>query len=296
MQFPPVIDNTMRKDFVSCPQLFMRKYCQNLRSNSASVDDLHFGGAFAAGLEHARKCFYEYSCTAQWAIEHGIDAAVAYYGDYRPPPKAYKNVYSLQRALQYYFEQWPLTLADDALIPVEGGIECSFAVELPFKHPNSGQPLYYAGRYDMCATDKNGRYYAVDEKTTKNISSGWMNQWDLDSQMTGYIWSILQKYGDVEAMAQIRAVGIQQYDCSHVELPITRSKWMIEEWYATLMHDVARMIGYYSAGLFPKALNSNACAPYTRACEMAMLCMSESPEQRMDQYHVKIWNPTVKGG
>lgn len=292
LSFPSVLDNTMRKAFVTCPMLFYRKFCQNLRSTQASEVDLHFGRCFAAGLEAARKQYFVLSDDAVNSVEIGLDAAVAAWGDYTPPPKHVKTVYSLQRGLKYYFEQFPLEEED--WIPVEGGIECSFAIEIPVKHPETGLNLKYGGRYDKKATNSAGLYAAIDEKTTKALGSGWMAQWDLDSQMTGYIWSIMHEHPGVEVMGIIRAISILTNDFGHLELPILRSQWMIDEWYATMVANVEQMVACYKSGNWMKVLNSNACAPYNRACEMTPLCMSQSPELKYDQYKIEVWSPVIK--
>lgn len=293
MSFPCVIDNTMRKAFVTCPMLFMRKFCQNLRWMQASEADLHFGKCFAAGLEAARNSFFIGNNSPSEAIEDGLDAAVEAWGDYRVAPKAVKTMYSLQRGLKYYFEQWPLEA--EGWMPVEGGIECSFAIEIPVRHPDTNEWLCYGGRYDCKAVNLQGTYAAIDEKTTKALGSGWMSQWDLDSQMTGYIWSIMQEHPNADVIAQIRAISILTNDFGHVELPILRSKWMIDEWYATMITNVEEMVSCYKSGKWHKVLNSNTCAPYNRPCEMVTLCMSQSPELKYDQYKIEVWSPVIKG-
>lgn len=291
MSFPAVIDNTMRKAFVECPQRFARRHVENLRPSAASSVDLVFGGAFAKGVEVARKRFYVEPClVTELAIEEGIAAAVAEYGDFQPPAVSYKTKARLVGALRYYFEQWPL--GADGLTPVDGGIEYMFNIELPLQHPDTEKPLQYAGRFDMLATDTNGRYYVVDEKTTSRLGDSWVAQWDLDAQMTGYIWAARFKTpAESEILAQVRGISILKNDYGHVEIPVVRSAWMIKRWYEQLFLDVLRMVECYQLGRWDFALG-NACVPYGRACDYAMLCKSPNPERLIEgNYKIEVWNP-----
>jgi hypothetical protein len=284
----------MRKAFIECPTRMMRRYVENLAPLEARVD-LHFGACFAKGIEAARCCFYEeegYDSHA--AMEVGIEAAIQAYGDFVSPSTSYKTKARLVSAIRFYFEQWPL--GEDGLEPVEDGIEKSFAITLPLFNPDTGANLLYAGRYDMLATDANGRYYVVDEKTASRLGDTWHLQWDMDSQITGYIWAThIQASEPIEVMAQIRAVAILKNDYGHAEVPITRNKWMLERWYRQMLRDVERMIASYQAGEWDMALGP-ACSSYNRVCEYAQLCKSPNPERLIEgNYKVVVWNPLERG-
>lgn len=301
--FPAVIDNTIRKDFVQCPTLAMYRHVRSIRPEDENSVDLHFGKCFARGLEVARKHFYvreiPFSGCPDDAVEAGIEAAVAEWGDFAGTTKGYKSLGRLPSAIRYYFEQW--ALGGDGLTPMPDGIECKFSIELPLKHPDTGEQLLYAGRYDMKATNADGRIYIVDEKTASRLGDLWWLQWDLDSQMTGYLWSVRQEYltGDKrfepevpEMMALVRGISILKDGYGHAEVAVTRPQWMIDRWYVQLLRDVRRMIGAYRANEWDLALHSNSCVCYGRACDYAPLCLTPNPEQRIvDEYKTVVWNP-----
>ena len=78
--------------------------------------DLHAGGAFAAGIEAARIAFYRDGLPQMEATIKAIDAAVVYWGDFKPPDfKMHKNIDRVIEALIYYFDTWPM--ATDLLKP-----------------------------------------------------------------------------------------------------------------------------------------------------------------------------------
>lgn len=304
MTFPMCIDNTIRKAFVSCPTQAMYRHVLNKRPLGDESVDLRFGASFATGVEVARKQFYVYNFDVEGAIQCGIDAAQAQYGDFKAPDKSNKTLVRLIGALRFYFEQWPL--GEDGLTPVLDGIECMFDIPIPIQHPDTGQSLRYAGRYDMLATDTNGRIYVVDEKTTSRLGDSWNAQWDLDAQMTGYIWSVLHKHGyevgqpetvpeGLEVMAQIRGISILLRDYGHVEIPIVRPLWMVDRWYYQMLKDVHRMVVAYEKKQWDVALNSNSCVAYNRPCDYAVLCRSANPERLIESnYQEIVWNPIAK--
>lgn len=299
-KFPEVIDNTMRKAFVECPMRFNRHFVENLVPVAPPSVDLHFGACFAKAMEVTRKAFYfGNGISSQIAIEAGIDAACAAYGSFQPPAASYKTKERLSGAVHYYFEQWPL---GDILVPVAEGIECRFDIALPILHPDTGAALRYAGRYDMLATDRALRHFVVDEKTTGKLGDSWIAQWDLDAQMTGYVWAVQKELetrsdkvlGQVEVLAQVRGISILKYEFGHVEIPVVRSRYMVERWYQQLVHDIHRMIVEYKTGMWDMALGT-ACVPYGRICDYAKLCKSANPERLIEgNYSEVVWNPLAK--
>lgn len=300
MPFPTVIDNTIRKSFWSCPTQAMYRHIDNIRPTGPDSVDLLFGASFATGVEVARKMFFVFNLDVEHAIDAGITAATTQYGDFQPPDKSNKTKVRLIGALRYYFEQWPL--GEDGLTPFPNGIECMFDIEIPILHPDTGEPLRYAGRYDMLATDTNNRLYVVDEKTTSQLGNSWNAQWDLDPQMTGYIWSVLYMNGyrvgepetapEIEVMAQIRGVSILLRDYGHAEIPLVRPLWMIDRWYYQMLRDVARMKKSYISGEWDVSLNGNDCVAYRRPCDYMTLCRSANPERLIEgNYKEVIWNP-----
>lgn len=316
MPFPHVIDNTIRKALAICQQQAAYKHIDNIQPVGEVSVDLHFGRCFATGVEMARRWYFGTEpLSADSAIQAGMEAVTAAWGDYRLPSdsRSPKTLSRLVQALTYYFQQWPL--GEDGLTPVENGIEHGFNFEIPIAHPDDGVLLRYAGRPDMLAQDKNGRLHVVDEKTAGKFGDTWVSQWDLDTQMTGYIWGVQQQIkanwhfaGDTvpempEIVAQIRAVSIGSKEFGHVELPIVRPDWMIQRWYRQMLADVTHFKAAYEhsqRGTFTcaynLALHGNACTSYNRDCDYKMLCMSPNPERLVaGNYQTVVWDPLERG-
>lgn len=304
MTFPIYIDNTIRKAFATCPMKANRAYVQDLRQAQDQSVDLVFGGAFARGLEVARKEYF-YNGNYESAVRLGQYAAADFWtsaGTIQIRDKCYKNLDRLIGALSLYFGHWPM--GEDGLTPVEGGIECAFQLMLPIANPDAPHEyLKYVGRFDMLATDPQRRYYIMDDKTASRLGDTWDMQWDMDSQISGYFAgarNMLVKQGisleGIEMQGLIRGISILKNDYGCTEVPLTRTSWFIQQWYRQLLRDVTRMIASYKNDEWDKAMNSS-CTNYARRCEYMTLCLSPDPERIIADptvYVVRHWNPVTR--
>lgn len=302
--FPEVIDNTIRSSFVVCPQQFLRAHCQGLRPKGATNVHLHAGGAFAKGLEVTRHAFYGPQHADSIQAEYfGRMALAKAYGDFEcPEHNANKSLPTLERAFESYFMEYPLE--SDRIKPFqtangEPAVEFTFAVSIPgTRHPVTGDPLLYAGRFDMLGL-YNEQLFAVDEKTAGSLGDQWRRQWDLDSQFTGYCWAA-QQYGYKVAGAIVRGVGLLKTKITHAEAIVYRPQWMIDRWLHQLIRDCKRMCNTWKAfqtsndeGEFDFAIDKRACDAYS-GCSFKPLCSTPEPHNWLSNYEVDKWNPLEK--
>lgn len=298
-KFPEYIDNTMVKDFMRCPQFFFRKHVQGLQTPETELSiGLHFGGCFAAAIEAARKQFYVEGQDAYKA--HDIAQATA---SHKWHEKAYaipimrtsKTFPNLQDAITRYLEVWPL--GEDGLTPIDDGIEYQFQIPLGINHPATGKELAYVGRMDMLARDGEGNLVVVDEKTASQFSNAWVAQWDMDTQMSGYLYAANRLEGFIlESIprANIRGVGISSKGIDTTMVPVYRSEWHLADWWRGVRLIVMRMLNFFDMSLggrmWPKHAG-NACVSYARPCEYTRMCSSPNSDAFYDSYVVKRWNP-----
>jgi len=295
-RFPLYIDNTIMKDWRRCPQYFMRRHCQGLQVNENELSiDLHFGAAFAKGIETGRKEFFWNCASSSMAAEAGIEAALKAYGNRMPPPKSAKTRDNLIDAICGYFRQWPLD--EDNLVPVENGVEYEFKVTLPVLHPITDKFLVYCGRMDMLARDRDtGAIVVVDEKTASRFTDSWFSKWDMDTQLTGYLY-VASAFGtdDLPPQGQIRGIGISNLGPTFVRTAIHRTKHAIDLWWMQLVRDLKEMRNAFK-DLVNMESNfayrmGESCYTYQRPCEYTRLCTSPNPDAFLDQYEVRFWNP-----
>ena len=296
--FPDFIDNTARSMFACCPQKWVYGSLHSIGPKETSIH-LHAGAAFATGLEVSRKSFFNLGLSSAASIKLGCEAFIAAWGDYEEPEDTNKSRDRMLEALLEYFSEYPLDTNPVKPIPTHSGehaIEFSFSVPLPIKHPVTGNPLSYQGRFDMLAS-YNDAAFAVDEKTASQLGTQWMMQWDLDSQFTGYCWAARQ-YGYPVAGAIIRGISILKTKFGHAQAIIYRPDWQLERWYQNLLHNIEQMISYWrlanEGGFIPQALDKSICGMYG-GCSYRRLCLSPNPEQWIAaDFAPRHWNPLDK--
>lgn len=300
--FPEAIDNSMRKELVKCQKAAHYRYEMGIETVDAVKVDLVAGKAFAAGMETARKAFYDDGLKAKNAVEKGIAAVTVAYGSFVPDKSTSKTVQRMAGALAAYFAENPLD--EEKLVPLviansgHHAIEVQFNEELPIVHPTTGLPLRYVGRFDMLALDvAQQQAWVVDEKTTSQMGEKWANQWFLDSQISGYCWGarqFLNKLGlpHIEvAGAVINGIAIRKYDYEVQRLQVFREDWEIDRWYDQMLRDVQTWKRHFVAQDHNQALD-HACAFYNNPCQFTPLCKSRNPERLIDgSFVLRRWDP-----
>jgi hypothetical protein len=316
--FPHAVDATMLAAFRSCPQKMFRTYVEHWKPQAESVH-LVAGGAFAKGIEAARRAFFEgiyeeptttYANDGQrmvhWEETHktpgdkeaseacGIRALLAAYGDFEAPADSAKSLERTAGALEFYFEQYPF--GADGMDPItlangRRGIEFSFATPLDILHPETGDPLLYTGRADMLANFAGG-VYIVDEKTTSSLGASWSRQWEMRGQFTGYMWAA-EQLGIKSAGCIVRGVSILKTKYDTQQVLTYRSPYEIKRWHDQTLRDLKRMIECWKEGYWDYAIDG-ACGEYG-GCSMIRVCKSDSPESWLPMYfEQRVWDPLMR--
>lgn len=288
--FPEVVDNSILSTARKCYRRAELTYFDDWAPREPSVH-LHAGAAFARGLEIVRLSYYRDGLSESSSIEAGLRALLAAYGTFEPPPGSAKTAERMAGALVYYFDQWPLKDADIVPLALPGGpsVEFNFVLPLEIDHPTSGQPILYSGRFDMLAS-RNGMLYVEDDKTTSSLGVTWAKQWELSSQMTGYVWGG-RKFGHEIEGAIIRGVSILKTKYDSAEAITFRPTWMIDRWYRQIHRTLAELIECWRGGYFDFNLDA-ACTVYG-GCPFIDVCTSADPTPWLESQFVKHhYDPT----
>lgn len=296
----------MRSAFLLCPHSFFRRHCQGLTHGEPSIH-LHFGACIAKGLEVSRRTFAAGE-TQPNAVAAGTEAIIRAWGMFDMPAtptrsEATKTLDTCILAHADYFLKWPLA-TDPVQIATFGGepcIEFSFALPIPGTiHPETGEPILYAGRFDLIGTFE-GSHWGLDDKTTSYIGANWTDQWRMRGQFHGYAWGA-REYGMTLTGFLVRGISPLTYNTKlEAANPIAMPDWKIERWLSQLRRDVDYMIDVWERykwwGNDPDAFDrrDTACYSYNRACEFMPLCSSQYPERWESEYSVKFWNPLERG-
>ena len=291
--FPRVVDSSIRKEFEMCPQRAAYSYFRNITLKGGNIH-LHFGACFAKGLETVRLAFYGEELSVIDSLNKGYKAIILKWEDFEPPDNSKKTLASCLLALQEYFIQYPpdTDVIKPLIIDGKPTVEFTFAIPIPgMKHPETGEPLLYGGRFDMLCSYHNA-VFIEDDKTASQLGMSWSKQFKLASQLTGYVWAGKQ-YGYPIQGAIVRGVGILKSSITHQMIIESRPEWMIDRWLEQLIRDVERMITQWKSGVWDMSLD-HACASYG-GCPFLNLCMSPQPENWIKtHYEEKRWNPLEK--
>lgn len=293
--FPTVLDSSTLSTFKQCPQLFKRGTIDSWKPKASSVH-LHAGGAFAKGIEVAREAFYVEGLSAEDSVAKGMGALLHAYGDYQEPADSAKSAERMAGALEFYFQNYPLTNEDYAPITLPSGrrgIEFSFAEPLPILHPETGDPLIYCGRMDAIVNFAGG-VFIMDEKTTTQLGASWGRQFDLRSQFTGYSWGCRQAGIKVDGVI-VRGVSILKTKYETQQPVSYRPSWQIDRWYEELLDWTEDMIRAWKTGKWRHNLD-HACGDFG-GCTFRQICMTQ-PGTEQDwletYFERRHWDPVTR--
>jgi hypothetical protein len=281
----------MRSAFVACPHKFYQEFILGRARDGGSVH-LVFGAAYARGLEIARKEYFGLGTDLDLAIGLGIIAAFEEYGKFEPPEDSPKTATRCALAIIEYFHCWPAET--DHIRPLETApgqvaVEFRFALPIPgVLHPETGDPLLYAGRNDFLGL-MNDMLLVVDDKTTSSLGASWANKWKLRGQLTGYVWGA-QEYGYPVAGACIRGLSILKNSFGSSEVLELKADWQIAGYIEQLQRDARRMISCWKEQKWDQAF-ADACESYG-GCQFQQLCTVNNPDEWAGIYYVeRRWDP-----
>lgn len=289
--FPELIDSTMRNDHASCEKKFEYARIYGLQSKGGSVH-LIAGGAFALGCEVIRRKFYTDGLDEMDAIVEGVLAAWTLYGDFDHGDRyAHKSAERVAYALVEYFTEYPL--ATDKIQPyfqADGtpAIEFEFSFPLETKHPGTGNPLLYGGRFDMVGVYMSS-LWVVDEKTATRLGPQWLKSFTLRGQLLGYTFAArsfgLQVNGFI-----IRGISFLKDYYGHAEVIEVVPEYRLLQWREQLEVDAAKMVDAWNRGRHSWAFGE-ACNAYG-GCPYRNLCDKENWKDWWTQYYdIEYWNP-----
>jgi hypothetical protein len=284
---PAWVDATAIDEFQTCES---RDFFAKRQGIVSAMPNIHLlgGGAFAKGVEVTRRQFFFGKMPADDALACGLEAMWLYYGDPEGlPEKNPKSIDFLSNALVAYFDQYKL--GQDAVEPfiLEGAltVEFSFSHPLPVKHPVTGLPILYCGRFDQIGKYR-GQLFACDEKTASRFSYN-NEKWDLRGQFIGYNWGAAQQ-GLKLAGTLVREVAIRSDGhADFKEALLFTPAFLIDKWLEETCKKVERMIEVWKAESWSRA--------YGRACEMCSyhrLCTTPDWQTFKEPYYkANDWSP-----
>lgn len=296
--FPLVWNESLRAAFVSCPRAAYWEHFLHYKYPAPSIH-LHAGKAWAESLEAMRFAYYGDKKDATLSAAIGLARLVEAYGDFQAPERgsgASKSLDRLIEAFTYYCSAFPLE--SDPVQPhyaADGKpmVEFNFALPLSddLRHPETGEPILYAGRADMIATYA-GSLSIYDDKTTGSLGPTWAAQWNRRGQFSGYSWAA-RAYGIQVSQIVVRGIAILKTSINHAQAITVRTPHHIAEWHGQIIRDIRRAIVCWEEGYWDVNL-SDACTSYG-GCMFQQPCMSNNPEPWLaGQFQKRRFDPITR--
>lgn len=290
--FPAVLNNTIISLYKACPyQCWLKDFC-NVQVNSENVH-LTAGAAYANGLEAWRKARYFDNTTPDDALSIALCAVIKTYGHLNCSEWE-KSWLAVCEAIVFYADSYPpeseafrpFALSDIATL------EFSMAMPLPFKHPDTGEPIMYVGRVDQFVKNVNDNMvYSEDDKTVSKLGATFSRRFKTDGQFLGYNYMAKYHYDIPVIGSLLRATCFYVNRLDKDQILISHSDTMLENWYNGLIQTVEQMLIMYlrkSADGPIRAFNT-ACSNYG-GCVFQEHCYLNYPISR-PEFKKQKWDP-----
>lgn len=314
-KFPAVIDSSILSDWKRCKQYAFNSHFRGMGSLYRN-EHLHFGGCFAHGLEIARRAHYSEGHSTDDAEAMGYVAMTEMWGDYEPWEGSVKNKRNLDLIYANYFQEYPMDTCRykpwRATPDSEPAIEFSFVAPIGnLIHPDTDEPLLYAGRLDMLAYDSYlfgdepwnaTEVYALDEKTTKQMGASWGNDFQMRGQFVGYTWGICDA-GIPCKGAIVRGVCVYKRNPpKYQELPVFIDATKVDRWHTGMLGTVEDMIyrwDLYNRMKEPKtdvfSYDFNDGCTAFGGCHLREYCELQDQETYIQSmFKERRWNPLTR--
>jgi len=295
-------DNHGLDCFRDCPQYYKWRIVKGVVKPGAKKTAADFGTAIHAGLEH----YYKKGMTLE-AEGEAVDKFVEVFTPSIDPADDKRTLAKGIEILVNYF----LRYRDEPFNVV--ATEIGGAVEL-------GEYLY-TFRNDLLLEWQTPKgLYGMDHKTTSSLGRMVAKP---NNQLTGYIFALVEMYGEQMLGYVMNAIGVyketEEYDknAPKVVSPktgklvyqkkereiflrtfTTRTKVEIEDWKQDTLHLIHQIEDCHQKNRWPK--HTKYCTAYSSRCQYLDLCLSQSEDilEAMIAagiYEVDWWRPYVGG-
>jgi len=172
--FPQHLSTTQDIEvFNRCPYLWyttrVARWCKPTYNNH-----LVFGAEFAKAREITLKAYHEECLTSEDAINKGLKYIAEHFATIFEPSSMNNDIKTPAKMeevfTRYCQEEFPLDSDLTPFVLPNGNIsvEQSFIIDLPYLHPQTGEPLRISAKPDLLGYDNNGICTLLDDKTASS--------------------------------------------------------------------------------------------------------------------------------
>lgn len=206
----------------------------------------------------------------------------------------------LKYAQRYNLRRNRIWLANDDDPTQAVGIEVPFDYIFEFKHrtdETQNIKARYVGRLDGLVVDLNGNVVLEENKTTSQINSAWIANFNMSHQVTGYMTAAQIMTQEPVKEAVVLGLALPQPKTSpyggFIQEPVTRNmsqtiQWM--QWFCNSVRDFDEA----TARPLDATCYTHSCTRYFRECMFIPLCSSDRADQ-VEMFENELnespWNP-----
>lgn len=297
------IDNSSLEKFTTCPRSAEHYICHKRESSDERVA-LGFGKRIHTILE-SRYRFHPNVIAPR--SEQGLGeteigtgprmfaAASAAFSDFTPEGEGeYRNFSTAVDLISAYNDHYPIEAFEVLQLP-NGlpAIEVPFAVPLGEITVNSDMwvrsptgevsknfvgtiKIIWTGKIDLIYR-REGRIYIMDHKTTSMMGPNYFKEFDLSSQVYGYLWASAKLLNQPIAGFVVNALAIRKQTKTGKRFeferyPVPGDDFLVAEWVNDTLHIVSDFIEMAKREYFPKhtkwCVGKYGLCPYVQVCSL----------------------------
>ena len=316
------IDNSSLERFTTCPRSAQYYIC-NKRESSDERIALSFGKAIHKILEARYKHNPNVvtkipgvtSVSTEELMLSAAKDAFATWSDENP--EEFRNFSTAVTFIEKYNTHYPMEGFEILQLPSGGpAIEVPFAVplgalqidgDLAVRSPDGTVAvrhfdtlkIVWTGRIDLIIIKRGDSIFLVDHKTTSMMGPQYFKEFDLSSQVYGYLWAASRLLGKPIAGFLVNAMAFRKptpkgkpYEFQRY--PVPADDGLVAEWAVDTMHIVSDFVEMAKRGYMPKhtkwCVGKYGLCPYVPICGLPP---SQSRELLLmsGNYKTVQWNP-----
>lgn len=266
-----VINNSSLEKFTQCPRAYQYYGC-NERTKSSASHSLIFGTAIHAGLEARYNALKNGGNPLQASLKGFNDAwnFEAHYDDHRD------YNYGIH-VLENYDSVWSFYEKEMEIVDIEYPFEKEI---FTVKDPETSKDIEvrWRGVIDLIYK-KDGKTYLLDHKTTSILTPSYFAQYEINSQINGYIYTIQKATSKPVDFFTINAIGTRKLSKTKPKLKdddiaiftTEVNQESVEEWHSNLFAIVSNMVNCSKNEYWP--MHTKNCIGKFGKCEFHDVCV-----------------------
>jgi hypothetical protein len=295
------IDNSTLERFTTCPRSAQYYVCAKRESSDEKVA-LGFGKRIHTILEeryrfHPNVIPADLPRTETSEIGTGmrmVATATAAFADWTVGEEEYRNYSTAVDLITAYNNHYPVEAFEVLTLPNgRPAVEVPFAVpigevaidaDMWVRNPDGSVVNRYVGTIKVVWTGKidliyrrESRIYIMDHKTTSMMGPSYFKEFDLSSQVYGYLWAASKLLNQPIAGFIVNALAVRKQTpkgkrFEFERYPVPADDALIAEFVEDVLHDVSDFIEMCKREYLPKhtkwCVGKYGACPYTQVCAL----------------------------